>query len=152
MSWLLVGHFQEHFQDYDAFDLANEDDVLEEFLGLERRYAKVGLVSFSSNSPPWPGDSYQDRGTGKGGGQTRGWEIGLAREEEGAASATSQEKVLRSGGVLRRADQPGGGGAGGADPPLARRRAHGDRLEGCEDLAGEDQLCQVRSQRKGGER
>ena len=45
----------EHFQDYDAFDLANEDDVLEEFLGLERRYPKVGLISFSSNSLHWPG-------------------------------------------------------------------------------------------------
>ena len=55
VSWLLVGHFQEHFQDYDAFDLANEDDVLEEFLGLERRYAKVGLVSFSLLALYWPG-------------------------------------------------------------------------------------------------
>ena len=45
----------EHFQDYDAFDLANEDDILEEFLGLERRYAKVGLVSFSLLPLYWPG-------------------------------------------------------------------------------------------------
>ena len=29
------------FQDYEAFDIANEDDVLEEFLGLPRKTPKV---------------------------------------------------------------------------------------------------------------
>ncbi len=37
-------------QDYDDFDVANEDDLLEEFLGLPRKNPKVGgipVVSFS---------------------------------------------------------------------------------------------------------
>ena len=29
------------FQDYDAFDVANEDDELEEFLGIPRKHPKV---------------------------------------------------------------------------------------------------------------
>ena len=43
VSEIFSGHFKQIFQDYDAFDLANEDDVLEEFLGLEKRCAKVVL-------------------------------------------------------------------------------------------------------------
>jgi hypothetical protein len=35
-------------QDYDDFDVANEDDLLEEFLGLPRKNPKVGIpVVFS---------------------------------------------------------------------------------------------------------
>ena len=30
-------------QDYDAFDVANEDDELEEFLGIPRKHPKVRL-------------------------------------------------------------------------------------------------------------
>ena len=32
-------------QDYDDFDVANEDDELEEFLGIPRKTPKVGLLS-----------------------------------------------------------------------------------------------------------
>jgi hypothetical protein len=31
-------------QDYDDFDVANEDDLLEEFLGLPRKNPKVGGI------------------------------------------------------------------------------------------------------------
>ncbi len=31
-------------QDYDDFDVANEDDLLEEFLGLPRKNPKVGIL------------------------------------------------------------------------------------------------------------
>ena len=33
-------------QDYDAFDVANEDDELEEFLGIPRKHPKVGFYTF----------------------------------------------------------------------------------------------------------
>ena len=34
---------EEYRGDYDDFDVANEDDVLEEFLGLPRKHIKVNL-------------------------------------------------------------------------------------------------------------
>ena len=39
------------FQDFEDFDLANEDDVLEEFLGIERENPKVTLNQHSKLSP-----------------------------------------------------------------------------------------------------
>jgi len=96
---------------YDAFDLANEDDVLEEFLGLERRYAKVRLESLSNLLSNYqPGWSCQDRSQGSGGGSTRSWNVGHARGEGDATCsatrdkqqavyrATSEKEVVRSGG------------------------------------------------------
>lgn len=38
-------HFIIHRGDFVGFDIANEDDVLEEFLGLPRKHAKVELVN-----------------------------------------------------------------------------------------------------------
>ena len=38
------------FQDFEDFDLANEDDVLEEFLGIERENPKVTLNQHSKLS------------------------------------------------------------------------------------------------------
>lgn len=47
-------------QDYDDFDVANEDDELEEFLKIERRTPKSTpshLMSSASNPPPPPSSS-----------------------------------------------------------------------------------------------
>ena len=38
---LKAWNFLKMFQDYEAFDIANEDDGLEEFLGLPRKTPKV---------------------------------------------------------------------------------------------------------------
>ena len=46
VSNVLVSWFNERFpslQDYDDFDVANEDDELEEFLDIPRKTPKVGL-------------------------------------------------------------------------------------------------------------
>ena len=37
------------FQDYEAFDIANEDDGLEEFLGLPRKTPKVSNNNFKNH-------------------------------------------------------------------------------------------------------
>ena len=43
---LLVGLTREpSLQDYDDFDVANEDDELEEFLGIPRKTPKVGVTT-----------------------------------------------------------------------------------------------------------
>ena len=36
-------------QDYDAFDVANEDDELEEFLGIPRKHPKVRISDWHTS-------------------------------------------------------------------------------------------------------
>ena len=85
----LRAHLQ---QDFEDFDLANEDDMLEEFLGIERENPKVNFHLNNSPELTFPGGAVQNRCSGSRGGEKGGWEAAEGEDsgcEEGRSPGNS---------------------------------------------------------------
>merc|ERR1712061_605651 len=82
-----MGNGEKYCGDYDAFDVANEDDELEEFLGIPRKHPKVEPAK---EEPAKEGEDAAKPAPAEG------------EAKEGEAKAEGRERLLQKALLLRK--------------------------------------------------